>query len=595
MLELAHGELLIEMGDNVYCKSNDRLFLSLLFIDKSFSSIPSIKLHSRACASPGFHFTKKERIILRTIYKNGTIYTFNSLNPIVQAVVIENGRFIDMGTSADMVLHWGSQAQIIDLEGKTATPGLIDSHLHLSIMADSFINLDFVGITTKQGMLKKIQEKANQLKPGEWIVGSSWDENLFTDGGIPTITELDYVAPANPLFLTRTCLHATLVNSRALEVIGYHPDISVPEGGTIVLDEITKQPTGLFLESAANLVRQYIPERSYDDWKKAMRQTMQFAISKGLTSVHTNDPLYLGGLEQTWNLFNELLNGEQLGLRSNLLINHEFLPDLKEAGMYTGYGNDTLQIGAVKIFADGAFGRRTALLTEPYSDAPGHYGDAMYDQEQLYEIVKGARDLDMPIAVHTIGDQALENVLDVLDKFPAAAYRDRLIHAQVLREELIPRLKAPSRIADIQPRFLASDFPWVQERLGEKRIKLSYAWKTLMDAGVICAGGSDAPVEPVDPILGIHAAVTRKKPGETHGGYVPEQKLSMVEAFRLFTELGAYPTNEETVKGTIARGKFADMTVYSSNPFEMADPDELLSMNIDMTIIGGEIKYRSLS
>jgi predicted amidohydrolase YtcJ len=534
----------------------------------------------------------KERIILRTIYTNGNIYTFNSRKPIVQAVVIENGRFIDMGTTADMVLQWGRSAQIVDLEGKTATPGLIDSHLHLSIMADSFINLDLTTITSKHEMLEHIQEKARQLEPGQWILGSGWDENLFTEGRIPKISELDYAAPGNPIFLSRTCLHAAIVNSKALEVSNYHPSITVPEGGTVVLDEETKQPTGLLLESAMNLVRQNIPERSYEDWKDAMRKTIQFSMGKGLTSVHTNDPLYLGGLEQTWNIFDELLNGEGLGLRSNLLINHEFLADLKAAGMYAGFGNDTLQIGAVKIFADGAFGRRTALLSEPYSDDPENYGDAMYDQEQLYEIVKGARELDMPIAVHTIGDQALENVLDVLDQFPAVAYRDRLIHAQVLREELIPRLKYSSRIADIQPRFIASDFPWVQERLGSERIKLSYAWKTLMDAGVICAGGSDSPVEPVDPILGIHAAVTRKKPRETHDGYLPEQKLSMVEAFRLFTELGAYPTNEEHVKGTISRGKLADMTVFSANPFEMEDADELLTTDIEMTIIGGDIHYR---
>jgi predicted amidohydrolase YtcJ len=186
----------------------------------------------------------------------------------------------------------------------------------------------------------------------------------------------------------------------------------------------------------------------------------------------------------------------------------------------------------------------------------------------------------------------LENILDVLDQFPTVSYRDRLIHAQVLSEELIPRLQHSSRIADIQPRFIASDFPWVQERLGKERIKLSYAWKTLMDAGVICAGGSDAPVEPADPLLGIHAAVTRKKPGQNHEGYGPEQKLSMVEAFSLFTELGAYPTNEETIKGTIVRGKFADMTVYSKDPFAMEDADELLSTDIAMTIIGGEITYR---
>lgn len=533
----------------------------------------------------------RREFALRTIYSNGNFYTFNSRIPNVQAVVTENGRFIDMGTTEEILLQWGGSSHVIDLEGKTVTPGLIDSHLHLSIIADSFINLDLTGISSKREMLEKIQEHTKLLKADQWLLGIGWDENLFTDGTIPTISELDFVAPRNPLILTRVCQHAAVVNSKALEMSQYHPSITVPEGGTIVLDERTKLPTGLLLESAMTLVRRHIPAHSYGSWKDVMRKTMHFAMEKGLTSVHTNDPLYLGGLEKTWKLFDELLNGEQIGLRSNLLINHEFLQELKEFGMYTGFGNDTLQIGAVKIFADGAFGRRTALLSEPYHDDPENYGDAMYDQEHLFDIVRRARELDMPIAVHTIGDKALENVLDVLDQFPTTTYRDRLIHAQVLREEIIPRLAHPNRIADIQPRFLASDFPWVEARLGKERMKLSYAWKSLMDGGVICAGGSDSPIEPVDPLLGIHAAVTRKKPGETHDGYYPEQKLTMEQAFRLFTELGAYPTNEETVKGTIARGKLADMTVYSANPFGMEDPDELLTTNIEMTIIGGEIKY----
>lgn len=273
------------------------------------------------------------------------------------------------------------------------------------------------------------------------------------------------------------------------------------------------------------------------------------------------------------------------------MIDHAFLDELKETGIYTGYGNETLQIGAVKIFADGAMGRRTALLSEPYADAPGEYGDAMYDQAALHEIIKKARDLSMPIAVHTIGDQALENVLDILDQFPAVAYRDRLIHVQVLREELIERLRTPSRIADIQPRFIVGDYPWVEERLGAERNELAYAWKSLLDADIICAGGSDAPVEPVDPLLGIHAAVTRKAPGQTHDGYNEKEKLTMEEAFKLFTTMGAYPTNEETIKGTITRGKLADMAVYSQNPFELENPDDLLETEIDMTIIGGEVKY----
>lgn len=529
---------------------------------------------------------------MKKIFKNGIIHTFDPVKPLVEAVVVENGRFIDMGTNDDMILQWGrSDCSIVDLNGKTATPGLIDSHLHLSAMAKNFLSLDVTGVTTKREMLEKIREKANSLQNGDWLMGWGWDENLFTDGTFPTIQELDYVAPNCPLFISRICGHASLVNSKALERIHYHPAISIPEGGAIVLDQETKQPTGLILESASRLFTEQIPDYSYDDLKMALRKTIQFAMEKGLTGAHSNDPAFLGGLDQTYRLYDELLNGEKLGLRCNLLIDHMFMDGLKERGMYAGYGNETLQIGAVKIFADGAFGRRTALLSQPYHDAPGQYGEAMYDQEALYEIIRKARNLSMPIAVHTIGDQALENVLDILDQFPAVSYRDRLIHVQVLREELIKRLALPSRIADIQPRFIVGDFPWVQDRLGMERIELAYAWKTLMDSNVICAGGSDSPVEPVDPLLGIHAAITRRAPGQTHNGWNEKEKLSVEEAFKLFTVLGAYPTNEETIKGTISRGKLADMTVYSNNPFAMKDPDELLSTQIEKTIIGGDIQY----
>lgn len=530
---------------------------------------------------------------MKKIFINGKFYTFDQVQPFVESVVVENGRFIDMGPTKDMLLHWdNSDSETIDLQGKTVTPGLIDSHIHLSAVAQNFLHLDLTGVTSKQQMLKKISQHANLLGKAEWLVGRGWDENLFNEGDIPTIEELDNVCQHHPLFLTRICGHASLVNSKALEVCNYHPAMTIPEGGVIVIDEATKKPTGLVLESAADLFSERIPAHTYEELKSALRKAMQYAIAQGLTSVHTNDPLFLGGLDQTYKLYDELLNQELQGLRCNLLINHEFLNDLKLNGMYAGYGNETLQIGAVKIFADGALGRRTALLSEPYNDTPDEYGKAMFDQETLYNIVEKARSLSMPIAVHTIGDQALANILDILDEFPPVSYRDRIIHVQVMREELIKRLAVSSRTADIQPRFVASDFPWVVERLGEERTKLAYAWKTLMKAGVICAGGSDAPVEPVAPLLGIHAAITRKAPGQIHGGWNKSERLSMIEAFRLFTEMGAYPTNEEHVKGTISRGKFADMTVYSHHPFEMQDPDELLNTTIEMTVIKGEIKYQ---
>jgi predicted amidohydrolase YtcJ len=528
----------------------------------------------------------------KTIFTNGSIYTLDATQPIVETVVVDQGRIVDIGSHHEMILQWGRNgSNIIDLQGRMVTPGLTDSHLHLSGVAFNFLDLDLTGVKSKGEMLDKISEKANTVGPGKWLIGMGWDENLFTEGNIPTIEELDQVSPHCPVYLKRICYHAFLVNSKALEMSQYHPSNAVPTGGTVVLDPITKKPTGLLLESASQLITKYIPERTYQELKNGLLQAMQFAVKKGLTSVHTNDPAYLGGLDQTYKMYDELINQEGQGLRCNLLIDYPYLHQLKEKGMYAGYGNEKLQIGAIKIFADGAFGRRTALLSEPYHDDPNQFGDAMYDQQTLYQIVNEIRAQSMPVAVHTIGDKALENVLDILDQFPKVKFRDRIIHTSLVRNDLVQRLADPSRIADIQPRFVVGDYPWVKERVGEKREPYLYAWKTLLASGVMCAGGSDAPVEPVDPLLGIHAAVTRRTPWDTHAGWNAKEKLSMLDAVKLFTVGAAFATNEENLKGTISRGKLADMTVYSNNLLTIENPDELLKTEIEMTIIDGEIKF----
>lgn len=528
----------------------------------------------------------------KTIITHGIIYTLDKNQPIVETVVVENGKILDVGSHDDMILQWGRYgSKIIDLQGKMVTPGLIDSHLHLSGVAFNILDLNLVGVTSKNEMLSKISEKAKTIPKGQWLNGLGWDENLFTDGSsIPTIQELDYVAPHCPIFLKRICHHAFLVNSKALEICGYHPSMTVPRGGQIVLDSITNKPCGLILESASMLITEHIPDKSYDELKQGLTQAMQLAVRLGLTSAHTNDPLYLGGVDQTYQLYDEIINQERIGLRCNLLMDYPFLKDLKERGMKTGFGNDKLQIGAIKFFADGAFGRRTALLSEPYCDAPGQYGEAMQNQETLFEMFKEVREYGMPIAVHTIGDQALANVLDLLDQLPKGKYRDRIIHVSLIRDELVQRLVDPSRIADIQPRFVPSDYPWIKERLGDQREKNLYAWKTLLSAGVLCAGGSDAPIEPFDPLLGLHAAVTRRLPTQSHGGWNEKEKLSMKEAVQLFTIGGAYATNEEHLKGTITRGKFADMTVFSNDLFSLEHPDQLLKTSVEMTIIDGEVQ-----
>ncbi|WP_144511011.1 amidohydrolase [Bacillus sp. FJAT-22090] len=530
---------------------------------------------------------------MKTIYTNGNIYTMNPQEPMVQSIVAENERILDMGTHDDMLLQWGrNEANIIDLDGKTVVPGLIDSHLHISSVGINSQELDLTGVKSKDDLLAAIKEKAISLQPGEWILGRGWDENIFPDKQIPTIQELDYVAPFCPLFLPRICGHAFLVNSKAFMQSGYHSEMSIPYGGTVVLDPSSKRPTGLLLETASTIITKHIPKKSYSQLKSALKMALQDAVSLGLTGIHTNDPNYLGGAIQTYKLFDELVNEEGIGPRSNLLIDYDYLEELTASGMYAGYGNNKVMIGAIKLFADGALGGRTALLAQPYEDSAENFGSAMYDNEELYRIFHDIRKNNMPAAIHTIGDQALINVLDALDQFEPAKIRDRLIHVSVLNKNLINRLKTPHRIADVQPKFVPSDYPWIVERLGDERANFSYPFKALLQAGVLCAGGSDAPIEPLTPLLGIHAAVTRKKIGERHNGYNEQERLSMYEAIQLFTLGGAYATNEETEKGTLERGKLCDLTILSENPFTMEDADELLTTNVEMTVIGGEIKYQ---
>jgi len=528
---------------------------------------------------------------MTTIYTNGKFYTFDPSHPIVETVVVQEGKIVDLGSHEEMLLQWGSPDAIVhDLEGKMATPGLIDSHLHLSSIATNLMNLDLTAITSRQELLQAIQSRAEQTAPDEWLQGRGWDENRFRDGGLPTIEELDRITPHCPVFLSRVCGHVTLVNSKALEMAGYTEEMEIPAGGTVVLDPETGKPTGILLETASDIVHKHIPEPTYQQFKDLLRQAIQKALEYGLTSVHTEDLRTFGGLDQTWQLYDELLNEEKLGLRCNLLIYYPHVKRLVERGMYAGYGNETLQIGAVKIFADGSFGGRTAYLSAPYTDDPDNLGSYIHDEQKLYELFKEAREAQLPIAVHTIGDQALEMVLDTLDQFPSVAYRDRMIHTSLLRPDLLERLKSPSIVADIQPRFVVGDFPWVADRIGDERASQTYIWKNMLEAGIMCAGGSDAPVEPLEPLLGIHAAVTRRAPADSHEGYYSEQNLTVEEALRLFTYGGALATNEEALKGTISRGKYADMTVYSKNLLEI-EPDDILTTDIEMTIIGGEIRF----
>ncbi|MBA4492774.1 amidohydrolase [Paenactinomyces guangxiensis] len=533
----------------------------------------------------------------KIIYYNGHITPLDPTCPQAEAIVADDGRITAIGSNEEILLDFArADVRKVDLMGGYAYPGLVDSHMHLSNLGQKLRQLDLTHCQSKEEMLFAIRQRAETIKPGEWILGMGWDENKI-QGRVPSLAELDAVASNHPVFLSRICFHAYLVNSRAYQLAGVGPDQPDPENGAYGRDE-TGKLNGWVYENAANPFYDAQPEPDYAEKKESIRQAMKMALSCGLTGVHTEDLRYIGSVRDMIRICRELIE-EGVLLRTHQLIYYPFLTELDELKIRAGQGDEWFRIGALKMFADGAIGGRTALLSEPYADDPGNCGIAIHEQAELLYLTAQAADRGMPVAVHAIGDEAADRVIQAMQAYPidpdkGSRLRHRLIHGQFLRADLVEMLRRMEVAIDIQPRFVASDFPWVLERVGEERTAYAYAWKALLQAGIRCAGGSDAPIEPLHPLLGIHAAVTRRRPDDppSHPGYLPGQKLAPLEALLLFTEGSAYAAGEEHERGTLSVGKYADLSVYDRDLLTI-DPDELLQAQTMFTIVSGKVAYQA--
>jgi predicted amidohydrolase YtcJ len=393
--------------------------------------------------------------------------------------------------------------------------------------------------------------------------------------------------------LKRVCRHALVVNSIALELAGITKNTNTPPGG--VLEKNNQgELTGLLKDQAQELIYEVLPKVSKEYLERAMTAAIKDAYKLGLTGGHTEDLYYYSGFQDTYETFEKVIKENGLKFRAHLLVHHEVVSEMNQAGFQAYSGDLEVEFGAMKIFADGALGGRTALLSHSYADDSSTNGVAIFSQEELNELFAKARSLGLPVAIHTIGDLAFEYALNAMEAHPVTNGRDRIIHAQILREELITRAKKlPSLILDLQPRFLASDFPWVIDRIGSERMEYCYAWKTLLDSGIPCAGGSDAPIEPLNPLWGIHAAVTRTNLNDpTRTVYGEKEKLSVYEAVSLFTKGSAYAICHENDRGQIKEGHLADFTVLEKDIFTVLE-DEIADLNVKMTVIGGEIVYQA--
>ncbi len=526
-----------------------------------------------------------------TLYHNGLFYTMKSEGDTTEAVYVRNGLIIDIGRKEDLYENYKGQIDTVrDLKGAFVYPGFVDSHLHMIGHGEKLIQLDLSDISSAEEMKVILKKKVAQTEKGNWIIGEGWNENNFPDRKIFHREELDVLSPDCPMMLKRVCRHAVLANSLALELAGITKETKEPEGGVIVRDD-QGIPTGYLLDEAQELVKQVVPNVTENYLKKALTMSVDDMYKVGLVGGHTEDLGYYGQFEKPLNSFQRVIDGEKRKFRAHLLVHHTVVQDFHKKGYQLGDLTPFIEFGAMKIFADGAFGGRTALLSKPYNDSPNTSGVAIHSREELQKLVSLARSYKMAVAIHTIGDLALEFAIETIENNkPTGILRDRLIHVQVLRDDLIHRLKKLDVVLDIQPRFVATDFPWVEERLGSERLPLSFAWKTMLENKLHCAGGSDAPIEPVNPLLGIHAAVTRKKPGEKHPGYLPEQKISVFEAVKLFTVGSAYAIGKENLRGLINPGFVADFTVLDNDLFKI-EPDDILNTKVTQTIVDDTIMF----
>ncbi|WP_017726570.1 amidohydrolase [Halalkalibacterium ligniniphilum] len=526
-----------------------------------------------------------------TLWWNGRFFTMEKESASVEAVYVENGHIIDTGSAGALRKRYHNRiVEEQNVHEAFVYPGFVDSHLHMIGHGEKLIRLDLSTVTSSQSMKEKLMEEAKKVATGEWIFAEGWNENYFPDRKIFHRRELDEISNTKPMLLSRVCRHAVLVNSEALKRAGITKETEDPPGGIIVRDT-NGEPTGYLLDAAQELVKQAVPPVSNTYVKRALMTAVADMHKRGLVGGHTEDLSYYNGFTSTFQAFQSVIDGKKCKFRAHLLVHHEALDEMHAKGYHSGSVSPFLEFGAMKIFADGALGARTALLSHPYNDAPETSGVAIHSSTELAQLVDKARKMKMAVAIHTIGDKALEMALDAIEAHPLTHGRDRLIHVQVARPDLIERMKKLPVILDLQPRFVVSDFPWVEERLGSERLRYAFAWRTLLEAGIYCAGGSDAPIEPVDPLLGIHAAITRKKPVETeHPGYLSEQKLSPFEAIKLYTAGSAYAIEKESSRGKIMPGYVADFTILDTNLFT-CEPDEIIHAKVLKTVVDNSVMY----
>jgi len=521
---------------------------------------------------------------------NGKIWTVNEAQPQAEAVACAGGRIVAVGSTSEIRKWVGAGTKVIDLKGRLVVPGFNDAHVHFVTGGAHLSSVKLRDARAEAEFRDRIRDFAAKWPKGRWITGGDWDHENWTPARLPTRALIDGVTPDHPVFVNRLDGHMSLANSVALKLAGITRQTPDPPGGAIVRDE-RGEPTGLLKDAAMAAVQRVIPAPSAEEIETALRAAMRYAAENGVTSVQD-----MSASPEVLAAYQRLLARGQLTVR---VYGYQPLGNWQRPagiGLLAGSGNEKLKIGGVKGFADGSLGSTTALFFEPYSDAPDTSGlasDEMIPESKMLENILGADRAGLQVAIHAIGDRANHIILGMYEQ---AAKRNgprdrrfRIEHAQHLRPEDIARFGKLRVIASMQPYHAIDDGRWAQKRIGPERAKGSYAFRSLLEAGATLAFGSDWHVAPMEPLMGIYAAVTRmtldaKRPG----GWIPEQKIGVAQAIRAYTKGSAYAAFDERIKGSIEVGKLADMAVLSTDILTIS-PVEIQKARVVMTIFDGRV------
>jgi predicted amidohydrolase YtcJ len=516
---------------------------------------------------------------------NAKIYTVNAAQPQASALAVRDGLIVAIG--GDVSRNIGSSTKVIDAHGSALIPGLIDSHGHVRELGAFLGSLDFRGVASERGIAAKVQSAAKISKPGEWIIGWAWDQNLWTPKQFPTADSLSAAAPDNPVALTRVDGHAIWVNRKAMELADLNAATPDPPGGKILRDG-SGRPSGVLLDRALVLVERKIPEPTQAQVQSQILRALRECARLGLTTVHD-----AGVDEAGMAAYRSLVGSGQMPIRVYAMVGG--VGKLLDVSLARGPEiGDYLTIRSVKLVADGALGSRGAALLEPYSDEPGNRGLRILDRAAIRAVAERAVARGFQVNTHAIGDAANRAALDAYGdvlKGPNQK-RFRIEHAQVIAPEDFAKFERYSVIASMQPTHATSDMPWAALRLGPERITGAYAWQTLMKRGVHVPSGSDFPVESPNPLFGLYAAITRQdKDGKPAGGWVPDQRMTRAEALRSWTIEGAWAAFEENRKGSLEVGKLADFIMLSDDVMTIPSL-KIPNTRVILTVVGGKIAYQ---